>query len=98
MAVKRVDSRDARANWRDMLDMAQADDTDVVITRYNKPVVVVVAYEDYVAVQEELRKRRATRRTRRRLEAEAVATMIASERVLAKEWDTPEEDEAWANL
>jgi prevent-host-death family protein len=98
MTVKMVDSRDARANWRDMLDLAQANDTDVVITRYNKPVVAVVAYEDYVAVQEELRKRRATRRARRRLEAEAVATMIASERVLAKEWDTPEEDEAWANL
>jgi prevent-host-death family protein len=98
MAVKMVDSKDARANWRDMLDLAQAHDTDVVITRYNKPVVAVVAYEDYVAVQEELRKRRATRRARRRLEAEAVATMIASERVLAKEWNTPEEDEAWANL
>jgi hypothetical protein len=24
--------------------------------------------------------------------------MLASERILAKEWDTPEEDEAWANL
>lgn len=97
MTVKMVDSKDARANWRDMLDLAQASDTDVVITRYNKPVVAVVAYEDYVAVQEELRKWRATRLTRR-LEAEAVATMIASERVLAKEWDTPEEDDAWANL
>lgn len=80
-----------------MLDLAQASDTDVVITRYNKPVVAVIAYEDYVAVQEELRRRRATRLTRR-LEAEAVATMIASERVLAKEWETPEEDDAWANL
>lgn len=25
-------------------------------------------------------------------------TMIASESVLAKDWDTPEEDEAWADL
>jgi prevent-host-death family protein len=98
MTVKIVDSREARANWRDVLDMAQTNDTDVIITRYNKPVVAVVAYEDYIAVQDELRKRRATRRVQRRLEAEAVATMIASERVLAKEWDTPEEDEAWANL
>jgi prevent-host-death family protein len=98
MTVKIVDSREARANWRDVLDMAQTNDTDVIITRYNKPVVAVVAYEDYIAVQDELRKRRATRRVQRRLEAEAGATMIASERVLAKEWDTPEEDEAWANL
>ncbi len=26
------------------------------------------------------------------------ATMLLSERALAKEWDTPEEDAAWANL
>ena len=25
-------------------------------------------------------------------------TMILSEKVLAKDWDTPEEDEAWASL
>ena len=25
-------------------------------------------------------------------------TMLLSESALAKEWDTPEEDEAWANL
>ena len=25
-------------------------------------------------------------------------TMILSEKALAKDWDTPEEDEAWANL
>jgi hypothetical protein len=26
------------------------------------------------------------------------ATMLLSEAVLAKDWDTPEEDEAWADL
>jgi prevent-host-death family protein len=98
MPIKRLDSNQARNHWRDLLDMVQANDTDVVITRYNRPVVVVVAYNDYVAVQEELRKRRAGRRAQRRIEAEAVATMIASEQVLAKEWDTPEEDAAWADL
>lgn len=29
---------------------------------------------------------------------EAYATMLASEAVLRREWDTPEEDMAWANL
>ena len=96
MTIKTFESNEARARWRDMLDLAQTSDTDVIITRYNKPVVAVVAYEDYIAVQEELHKRRAQRVTRQRLEARA--TMIASERVLAKEWNTPEEDEAWANL
>lgn len=96
MTIKTFESNEARAQWRDMLDLAQTNDTDVIITRYNKPVVAMVAYEDYIAVQEELQKRRARRVTRQRLEAQA--TMIASERVLAKEWNTPEEDEAWADL
>ncbi|MFA5874266.1 MAG: hypothetical protein WC832_09885 [Anaerolineales bacterium] len=28
----------------------------------------------------------------------ALDTMLASEAVLRRDWDTPEEDEAWANL
>lgn len=31
-------------------------------------------------------------------EESSFATMIASEALLAQDWDTPEEDEAWANL
>lgn len=30
--------------------------------------------------------------------SESFLTMLASEKVLSKEWDTPEEDEAWADL
>ncbi|MBM4030384.1 MAG: DUF2281 domain-containing protein [Planctomycetes bacterium] len=30
--------------------------------------------------------------------SEAFQTMLASEEVLARDWDTPEEDEAWADL
>ncbi|OIO91310.1 MAG: hypothetical protein AUK02_00045 [Anaerolineae bacterium CG2_30_58_95] len=32
------------------------------------------------------------------LYSEAYQTMLASESILRKEWDTPEEDAAWANL
>lgn len=31
-------------------------------------------------------------------ESDAILTMVASEEVLGKDWDTPEEDEAWAHL
>ncbi len=34
----------------------------------------------------------------RPLMSEAFQTMLASEAVLRREWDTPEEDEAWAHL
>ena len=30
--------------------------------------------------------------------SEAFETMLASEAVLRRDWDTPEEDEAWADL
>ena len=30
--------------------------------------------------------------------SEAILTMLASEQVLAREWDTPEEDAQWADL
>ena len=30
--------------------------------------------------------------------SEAYQTMLASENVLRKDWDTPEEDDAWADL
>jgi hypothetical protein len=33
-----------------------------------------------------------------RPDAEAYETMIASEKVLTRDWDTPEEDAAWTDL
>jgi len=98
MTVQTLDSNQARNNWREMLDTVLMKDVDVVITRYNKPLVTVVAYEDYLAVQDELIRQRTERKARQQIQNEALATMIASERVLAREWDSPEEDEAWADL
>lgn len=34
----------------------------------------------------------------RESESSSLQLMVASESVLAKEWDTPEEDEIWAHL
>jgi prevent-host-death family protein len=98
MGIKTVDSNQARNNWREMLDMALSQEVDVVITRYNKPVVTILDYEDYLSIREELARKRRVRQDRRQLQEEALATMLASERVLAREWDTPEEDEAWQDL
>jgi PHD/YefM family antitoxin component YafN of YafNO toxin-antitoxin module len=92
-----VDSNQARNNWREMLDAVLISDVDVVITRYNRPLVTMVAYEDYLAVVDELTRRRAER-AMRRAAAESRATMLASERVLARDWESPEEEAAWADL
>ena len=54
MPTKMFASNVARDNWREMLDTAMASDADVVITRYGKPVVALVSYEDFLAVQDAL--------------------------------------------
>lgn len=98
MSIKTIDSNQARNNWRELLDMAQNTDVDVVITRYNKPVVTILDYEDYLTIREELTRQRIERQAQRQYQEEALTTMLASERILAREWDTPEEDAAWQDL
>ena len=62
MTIATWDSNDARIKWRAMLDIAAAGVTDVVITRYGKPLVAVIDYEDFLALREELDDLRAARR------------------------------------
>lgn len=62
MTVSTWDSNDARIKWREVVDTAAAGVADVVITRYGKPVVAVIDYEDFLALQEELDDLRAARR------------------------------------
>lgn len=46
MADKTISSDQARAKWRELLDMAAAGD-HIIIERYGKPVAVLVPYQDY---------------------------------------------------
>lgn len=64
---KIMDSNEARLHWRDVLD-AGAKGLDIVITRYNKPVSVVIDYEDYLAFVDQLEDMRAARRAAATLE------------------------------
>jgi prevent-host-death family protein len=68
MPVKVLDSNTARREWRDILDGAGRGD-DIVVERYGKPMVAVIAYEDFVALQEELDDLRAGRRAAAAYEA-----------------------------
>lgn len=98
MSIKTIDSNQARNNWRELIDMTQNTNVDVVITRYNKPVATLLDYEDYLSIREELAKQRTLRQDQRQHQEEALTTMLASERILAREWNTPEEDAAWQDL
>ena len=98
MTVKMLESTQAHSHWGDLLELALTPGTDVVITRHDRPLVAVMAYEDYLVVKDMLREKRAARQLYFNAVGESRATMYASERVLAKEWDTPEEDAAWQDL
>ena len=54
MTVSVYGSREARANWRDLLDKALAGDGDVIIERSGRPVAAVISYADYLALADEL--------------------------------------------
>lgn len=55
-----LDSNEARLQWRGILDNANKE--DAIITRYGKPVAVVVGYDAWLGVQEELEEFRARQR------------------------------------
>ena len=91
MSIRTIESRSARKSWRDLLDRASSGREDIVITRYGKPVTAMIRYEDYVALQDALVELRAQ-------QSEVYQTMLASEEVLGRDWNTPAEDEAWGDL
>ena len=62
MPVKVLDSNTARTQWRDIMDTATSGDVDVVVERYGKPMVAVIAYNDFLDLQDELDDLRAGRR------------------------------------
>jgi prevent-host-death family protein len=61
MALTIVKSRQARQEWRDMLDKVQTGD-DVMIERNGKRVAAVIPAADYELIQEELEDLRIARR------------------------------------
>lgn len=61
-AVATIDSREARTQWRTLLDSTGAGETDFVITRHGKPIATMIRYADWIAIQEELDDLRAIQR------------------------------------
>lgn len=86
--VQILDSNTLRAQLSEVID--NTGKTDTVITRYRKPKAVIIPYEDYVALQEQLQDLRDAREADAMLEAikadagrvrpfrEIVAEMVAA--------------------
>lgn len=81
MTVATWESNDARIKWREVLDTAAAGVTDVVITRYGKPLVAVIDYEAFLALQEELDDLRSAKR------ADALFEAYLRDPSTARPWD-----------
>ncbi len=69
MLAKIMNSKAARAKWRDLLDLANKGEGDTVIERNGRPVAAVIPFEDYQALQDELDDLRAGRRAQAALDA-----------------------------
>ncbi len=50
--IIRINSREARAKWRDLLDTIYRGASGIVIERYGKPVAALVTYEDFERLQQ----------------------------------------------
>jgi prevent-host-death family protein len=70
MSVTTIGSREARKNWRDLLDTAYSGTADTIIERNGKAVAVLIPYEDYLDIQEALEDMRTARRVKELYEAE----------------------------
>ena len=80
--VKQVSSRNARQQWREMLDLVMAGDSDIAIMRYGKPVAVLIPAKDYEALANALDELRMGR----------LAEEIYEEYLANRESATPYED------
>jgi len=62
MSRRIIGSGEARVKWRDLLDAVSLSRDSIVIERHGKSVAVLISYEDYEALEDELDELRAARR------------------------------------
>jgi len=98
MALDVFESKRLHKKWRELLQSLQQNKREIVITKDNEPVATIISYEDYLAVRDELNRRHHNEQADRSSASESLETMLASEHILTREWNTSQEDEAWADL
>jgi antitoxin (DNA-binding transcriptional repressor) of toxin-antitoxin stability system len=48
MPVRVIKSHEARTRWRNLLDIANAGETEIIIERYGKPIATLINYKQYL--------------------------------------------------
>jgi prevent-host-death family protein len=59
--IKEMSSREARKNWREVLDTVMTGSSDVAITRYGQAIAVIIPAKDYKALANEIDELRMAR-------------------------------------
>ena len=81
MSVTTLESTEARDKWAELLKATAAGEAAVVTTRSGEPVTVMIRYEDYLAVSDELEDARLARR------AAAVLADLDAGKADARPWE-----------
>ncbi len=59
--IREIGSREARKEWRELLDAVMAGDSDVLISRHGREIAALIPARDYYAILAELEEIRLAR-------------------------------------
>jgi prevent-host-death family protein len=59
--IRELGSREARKEWREILDTVMPGESDVLISRHGKEIAVLIPASDYFAILEDLEELRLSR-------------------------------------
>ena len=102
---KTIGLADLQHELRAIFEEVVGEGVEYVLTRSDRPEAVLIRYDEFLDLLEGQQREeplqqteRRSLRLRERSSPETYATMLASEQVLRRDWDSPEEDAAWVNL
>lgn len=102
---KTIGFSDLQRQLRAVFDEVAGEGVEYVLTRSDRPEVVMIRYDEFIELLAGREREEITQHAMHQLQqlregasSDAYLTMLASEQVLRQDWDSPEEDAAWADL
>lgn len=102
---KTIGFSDLQRQLRAVFDEVAGEGVEYVLTRSDRPEVVMIRYDEFLELLKGQQREEGLQPTPRQLQqlreassSDAYMTMLASEQILRQDWDSPEEDAAWASL
>ena len=102
---KTIGFADLQRQLRSIFDEVTREGVEYVLTRSDQPEAVIMRYDEFLELTEGRKRKeilqQALHQAKQLYEeplGDAYNTMLASEQVLRQDWDSSEEDAAWADL